>query len=620
MSAESHYKSNLRDLQFNLFEFHDLGQRVLGRAPFTLLDEAAARQTIEQMEKLAVSELASSFTDADRQPPVLGPDGEVRLSEAIKKTVRAYLDNDWHLLEMPEYLGGMAAPPSLGWANFELLIGANPAVAFYVTSVFMGRVIDRFATPEQKQRFLPQMVQKGWGCTMVLTEPDAGSDVGAGRTRARHIQGDEWHIEGVKRFITAAEYDTSDNIVHLVLARPEGAGPGTKGLSLFIVPKRWVQADGTLGERNGVRVTNVEHKMGLRGSATCELTFGEDTPARGLLLGNDHSGIHQMFHIIEQARMAIGIKSMSTLSTAYHHALGYARERIQGPDLMQAMDKASPRVAIIRHPDVRRMLMMQKSHAEGMRALCFFAAAVQDEVALLGGHGAKSAAELDRLNDLLLPLIKGYCSEKAYELLALSLQCFGGSGYLQDYPIEQYIRDQKIDSLYEGTTHIQALDLLLRKIGRDGGHTLRGLLAQIHKTLNEAEGGETLTVERALLKEALSHLEAMLMALVGKLSESLYHAGLQGNRLLMALAEVCVGWLLVRHAALAARKLNELGNKGDKDGAPTDTAGDAAFYAGKIASARFFCAEVLPRLATDRRLVEGSTLALMQLPDAVFGP
>ena len=337
---ESHYKSNLRDLYFNLFEFHDLGQRVLGKPPFTSLDEAAARDTIAQMEKLAVNELSASFAAADRTPPELGPDGEVRLSEPIKRTLRAYLDHHWHLLEMPEHLGGMSAPPSLGWAQFELLIGSNPAVAFYVTSLFMARIIDRFATTEQKGRWLPQMVEQAWGCTMVLTEPDAGSDVGAGRTRARHIKDDEWHIEGVKRFITAAEFDTCKNVIHLVLARPEGAGPGTKGLSLFVVPKIWVNADGSFGERNGVRATKVEHKMGLRGSATCELTFGDEVPARGLLLGNDHSGIQQMFQIIEQARMAIGIKSMSTLSTAYHHALAYTRERIQGPDLLRAPTRA----------------------------------------------------------------------------------------------------------------------------------------------------------------------------------------------------------------------------------------------------------------------------------------
>ena len=612
MSVQSHYKSNLRDLFFNLFEFHDIGHRTLGRAPFHLLDEAAARDALVQaLEKLAVTELASSFVAADRQPPELGTDGQVRLSEPIKQTLRAYLANDWHLLEMPEHLGGMAAPPSLVWGQIELFMGSNAALSFYVTTLFMARVIDRYATAEQKRRLLPQMVQQAWGCTMVLTEPDAGSDVGAGRARARHIKDDEWHIEGVKRFITSGESDLNPNIVHLVLARPEGAGPGTKGLSLFLVPKIWVETDGSLGARNGVAGDQCRAQDGLRGSAICELTFGDETPARGLLLGNSHSGINQMFSIIEQARMAIGIKSMSTLSTAYHNALAFCRERIQGPDLMLATDKSSPRVPIIRHPDVRRMLMLQKSHAEGMRALVFFTAALQDEVAIRGGHGAKEAAELDRLNDLLLPLVKGYCSEKAYELLALSLQCFGGSGFLQDYPIEQYIRDQKIDSLYEGTTHIQALDLLLRKIGRDGGQTLRGLLAQIHKTLQESEGGDSLASERALLKEALGNVEAMLMALLPKMGESLYHAGLQGNRVLMALAELCIGWLLVRHAALAEKKLAAI--------AVTDES-DHAFYTGKVASARFFCAEVLPHLATERRLIEHSSLAIMHLPEAAFGP
>jgi alkylation response protein AidB-like acyl-CoA dehydrogenase len=619
VSVPSHYKSNLRDLYFNLFEFHDVGHRVLGRPPFHLLDEAAARDALAQLDKLAVTELATTFAAADRDPPTLSADGKVRLGEPIRRTLQTYLDHDWHLLEMPEHLGGMAAPPSVVWAQIELFMGSNAAVAFYLTSLFMARVIDRFATPEQKQRLLPQMVHKAWGCTMVLTEPDAGSDVGAGRARARHVRDDEWHIEGVKRFITSGEFDFAENIVHLVLARPEGAGPGTKGLSLFIVPKIWVEADGSLGAVNGVRATNVEHKMGLRGSATCELTFGEDTPARGLLLGNVHNGINQMFNIIEQARMAIGIKSMSTLSTAYLNALSYARERIQGPDLLHANDKASPRVPIIRHPDVRRMLMLQKSHAEGMRALVFYTASIQDEVALRGGHGARDAAELDRLNDLLLPLVKGYCSEKAYELLAVSLQCYGGSGFLHDYPIEQYIRDQKIDSLYEGTTHIQALDLLLRKIGRDGGQTLRGLLAQIHKTIQDGEGGDGLAGERALLAEAIGNVEAMLLALLPKMmGESLYHAGLQGNRVLMALAELCIGWLLIRHAALASLKLAALSGAAATGEGSGDN--DQAYYTGKVASARFYCAEVLPRLAIERRLVEQSSLMVMQVPDAAFGP
>ena len=242
---------------------------------------------------------------------------------------------------------------------------------------------------------------------MVLTEPDAGSDVGAGKTRARHVEGDEWHIEGVKRFITGGDNDYFENIIHLVLARPEGAGPGTKGLSLFLVPKFWVEKDGSMGARNGVRTTKVEHKMGIKASATCELVFGDETPARGLLLGNVHDGIRQMFQVIEQARMAIGVKSMSTLSTGYLNALGFAQERIQGPDLLRAMDKSSPRVEILAHPDVRRMLLLQKCHAEGMRALCFYAASLQDQRELHAATDHKKSEALERRNDLLLPLVKG---------------------------------------------------------------------------------------------------------------------------------------------------------------------------------------------------------------------
>ncbi|HND09770.1 MAG TPA: acyl-CoA dehydrogenase C-terminal domain-containing protein, partial [Pseudomonadota bacterium] len=261
------------------------------------------------------------------------------------------------------------------------------------------------------------------------------------------------------------------------------------------------------------------------------------------------------------------------------------------------------------HPDVRRMLLLQKSHAEGMRALCFYAASLQDQREILHETDPKAAQALDRRNDLLLPLIKGYCSEKVYELLAVSLQCFGGSGYLEDYPIEQYIRDQKIDSLYEGTTHIQALDLLLRKIGRDGGQMLREILAEVQATLAENAGGEELADARTSLGKALENVQVMLMALLGKMGESLYHVGLQGNRVLMALAEVLIAWLLIRHGALAVRKLAEL---------PEGAESERGFYQGKIFSARYFATQVLPRLSFDRRQVEASDLAPMNLPVSAF--
>lgn len=604
MSTAPHYKHNLRDIEFNLFEFLDVAHTSLGKKPFGDLDEASARQLLGTCAQVAVDALAPSFAGGELS--FERETGTVRLPAGFKAAFDAYFDNGLNLLDVPTALGGLGAPPTLAWGAFELVVGANPSLAFYFLGNILVRVVDGLATESQRARFVKPMLERRWGGTMVLTEPDAGSDVGAGRAKARHVKDDVWEIEGVKRFITNGDFDATENIVHLVLARPEGAKPGTKGLSMFLVPKFWVNEDGSLGERNGVYVSNLEKKMGLTLSATCELTFGDKHPARGFLVGNVHDGIRQMFHVIEHARMAIGQKSYATLSTAYLNALDFAKERIQGTDLKDAANKAAERVAIIKHPDVRRMLMLQKAFAEGMRGLHLFAASLQDQVAMQGGHAAAEAAEANALSDLLLPLLKGYNSEKVYELLALSLQTFGGSGYLADYPIEHYIRDQKIDSLYEGTTHIQALDLIFRKVARDGGATLQALLGRVKATLEAKEGGDALAPEREKLGAAVGHLEAAWNALLEKLGDSLYHVGLQGNRLLFSTAEVAIGWVLLRHAALAAGKQAKA------------TGPDAAYYAGKVASARFYCHEVLPGIELTARAVRDSSLLLMEVPDEAF--
>ena len=606
MSNAQHFKSNLRDIFFNLFEVLGIDKTILGKGQYAGQDEETVRATLEAYDEFCAKELAPSWAASDRIPLTLDAAGNVHLPEPLKRSLKAHHDNEWHLMGLPERIGGTGAPATLAWSSFELTAAANAAAAFYMLGTVIARVIEELGTDDQKQRFLTPMIDRNWGASMVLTEPDAGSDVGAGRTKARHIEGEIYELEGVKRFITNGDYDGPENIIHLVLARPEGAGPGTKGLSMFIVPKFWVNADGSLGERNGVYCTNIEHKMGLKGSATCEMTFGERGPARGLLVGGVHEGIRQMFHVIEHARMAVGCKSMATLSTAYLNALEFTKIRVQGSDLLRANDKTAPRVRIIEHPDVRRMLMLQKSFAEGMRALCLFTASIQDEVELAGGHGSVAAAELDRLNDLLLPLVKGYCSEKVYELLATSLQCYGGSGYVQDYPIEQYIRDQKIDTLYEGTTHIQALDLFFRKVARDGGETLRGLMGRVMVTLGEIDAEGPLGVEHAALTRALGDLQGMYAAMLAKLGESLYHVGLQGNRVLFATAEVVIGWLLVRQAKVAA--------------AARETARDSerAFYDGKLAAVRFYARNVLPGVTLARKLAEQSTLELMEVPEAAF--
>ena len=608
----SHYKSNLRDIQFNLFEVLRR-QDLLGHPPYDELDEETVRGILGELERMATGPLAESFADADRNPPVFDPaTHSVRIPESLRTSYRAFMDAEWYRLSLPAELGGAGAPRSLNWAMAELILGSNPAIWMYASGHTMARVLWDLGTPEQK-RFAEQAIEGEWGATMVLTEPDAGSDVGAGRTRAIEQQDGTWHIEGVKRFITSAEHDLADNIFHLVLARPEGHGPGTKGLSMFLVPKFVVNQDGSLGERNGVYITNVEHKMGLKASTTCEVTFGAEQPAVGTLVGGVHDGIRQMFMVIEDARMMVGTKAIATLSTGYLNALDFARNRVQGADLTQMTDKTAPRVTIINHPDVRRMLMLQKAYVEGMRALVLYTASIQDGLQLAAAQGRSDEAAAG-LNDLLLPVVKGVGSERSYEMLTLALQTLGGSGFLQDYPVEQYIRDAKIDSLYEGTTGIQSLDLFFRKIVRDNGQALGALLGRI-RDFAAAEGGNgRLKAERAALAEAAGHVEAMAGAMAGFLMGSagqpaeVYKVGLNTTRLLMALGDLVIGWLLLTHADIALHRLDEIGAEHP----------DRDFYAGKLSAGRFFAATVLPRLAVERTIAEATTLDLMELPEGAF--
>jgi alkylation response protein AidB-like acyl-CoA dehydrogenase len=605
-----HYLSNLRDIEFNLFEVFGRDE-VLGTGTYAELDTDTARSILDEVARLAEHELADSFADSDRNPPVFDPAAHtVAIPESFKKSYRALMDAEWFRLDLPQHLGGTGAPPSLRWAVSELILGANPAAYIYSTGPGFGAILDRLGTPDQK-RLGELMVDKKWAATMVLTEPDAGSDVGAARAKAIPQPDGSWHIEGVKRFITSGEHDLADNIIHFVLARPEGAGPGTKGLSLFVVPKFLVNLEtGELGERNGVYATNVEHKMGLKVSATCELTFGQDHPAIGWLVGDVHDGIAQMFMVIEHARMMVGTKAIATLSTGYLNSLAFAKERVQGADLTQFTDKSAPRVTILHHPDVRRSLMLQKSYVEGMRALVLYAATVQDTVEMANAAGAPDD-DAERLNDLLLPILKGVGSERSYELLAQSLQTLGGSGYLQDYPLEQYIRDAKIDTLYEGTTAIQGLDLFFRKIVRDKGGALAKLMDEISVFAKGDAGNGQLKNERALLGNALEDVQSIVAAMVGYLTEAgeetrnVYKVGLNTTRLLLALGDLIIGWLLLRHAEVALAKLTEGGR-------------DESFYAGKVAAARFFAATRLPLLAAERAISESTDLDLMDLDESGF--
>ncbi|MCB0919891.1 MAG: acyl-CoA dehydrogenase, partial [Actinobacteria bacterium] len=539
------------------------------------------------------------------------------MSEDFKRIYNLVYDLEGWRVDLPTDLGGVASPPSLRWSLAELVVGSSPALFFYMGGPTFARILHGIGNEEQRGT-AQLMVEKGWGATMVLTEPDAGSDVGAGTTKAILQDDGSYHIEGVKRFITSAEHDITDNIIHLVLARPvnvEGAGgPGTKGLSLFVVPKyQFDPQTGELGERNGVYTTNVEKKMGLKASTTCELTFGAEHPAIGYLVGDVHDGINQMFRVIEYARMMVGTKAMATLSTGYLNALDYAKEREQGADLTQMLDKSAPRVSILAHPDVRRSLMLQKSYSEGLRALVLYTAWWQDQIARAeAGEGAIDKDLAERMNDLLLPIVKGVGSERAYEMLAQSLQTLGGSGYLQDYPIEQYLRDAKIDTLYEGTTAIQGLDFFFRKMVRDQFKAVFHLGGLINETVKGGGGQDTLTQERELLATALDDVQQAGAKLGEWAMESqndineIYRVGLNTTRLLMMFGDLVIGWLLIRQAEVAQAAL-DAGASGS----------DQAFYEGKVAAARWFAHNRFPLLTAEKDAALGTSLDIMELsPDA----
>ncbi|NYI70851.1 hypothetical protein GGQ54_001411 [Naumannella cuiyingiana] len=615
----SHYKSNVRDIEFNLFEV--LGRdAVLGTGPAEELDVETARAMLAEVDVLARTKLAEPFADSDRNPPHY--DAETRtvaMPESFKMAFKSYMDSDWWRVELSADLDGQPTPPSLRWSLMEMVLGANPAVYIYSAGPKFSEVVytgGGNGGTERDRSIARHMVDRQWGATMVLTEPDAGSDVGAGRTRAIPQDDGSWHIEGVKRFITSGEHDMTENIIHLVLARPVGVegvgGPGTKGLSLFVVPKyHFDHETGELtGERNGVYATNVEKKMGIKVSTTCELTFGDGEPAKGWLLGEVHDGIAQMFKVIEHARMMVGTKAIATLSTGYLNALEYAKERKQGADLLNP-GKDAPRVTITHHPDVRRSLMTQKSFAEGMRLLVAYTAGFQDRVWMAEAAGERDE-DAERINDLLLPIVKGYGSERSWVLLGTeSLQTFGGSGFLADYPIEQYVRDAKIDTLYEGTTAIQGQDLFFRKIIKDGGHAI-GLLTAELSAFIESEG--PLTEERATLKRAMDDVAGVVGLMINDITaaaqepRNTYKVALNTTRLLMMLGDLVVAYLLVRAGDVAATKLEQGGL----------SAADEAFYTGKVASARFFVAQVLPKLTAERKIAERTDLAIMDLPEAAF--
>jgi alkylation response protein AidB-like acyl-CoA dehydrogenase len=562
---------------------------------------------LTEARALAVKELLPLMAEGDRQGVVFDG-GAVKVPESFHRVYQLLLEGEWNNLGVPEEMGGQGAPEFIAAAASEYFMSANWALYCYAT---MGngtaRIIDLFGTPEQKDKYVKKIIAAEWGGTMLLTESEAGSDVGALMTTAVKNDDGTYSLTGSKIFITNGEHDLVENIINPVLARIEGDPPGTKGISLFLVPKYLVNDDGTLGERNDIVCSGVEEKHGIHASATCSMTLGSKGNCIGFLLGEKRQGMKIMFNMINHARMSTGLQAMSYASAAYLLAVNYARERIQGRDIGNFANHGAPSVAIIRHPDVRRNLLWMKSYVDGMRSFFYFMTRCSSQA-----HIAESKEErirYEHLFSMLTPIVKDYMAVKGHEICVQAIQIFGGAGYTKDYLVEQYARDCKITSIYEGTSGIQAMDLLARKIGMKEGSVFLNFMAEIQKTVAEAKEMDGLkdlavTVESATnrLAETAMHIGKMAM------SEDFRVAFAHALPFLYAMGDTIMAWMLLWRAVVASEKL---GGKPKKK--------DIAFYEGQIKTAEFYIHTEIPLTIGKMEAIRGGCAAAVEISDDGLG-
>ena len=604
------YKADLRELSFVLLEQFRLGE-LLGKPPYEAWGEDEAKAILDATYRFAREVLGPLNAAGDREGCRI-ENGQVRTPKGFREAWKQLYESGFKTLGVSTEHGGQDAPRALTALVEELLSGANPAFNMYPGLAFgAAETIIECGTPEQAKRYAEQMVNGTWGGTMCLTEPHAGTDVGAAKTSARKLKNGKYAIRGTKVFISGGDHDLAENIVHLVLARVEGAPPGTKGLSLFIVPKKRIGPDGKVGEGNDVAVGSIEHKMGINGSATAVLNFGENDRCEGELVGTaENLGMSQMFRMMNGARIAVGIQGLATAAAAYQNAVDYARERKQGPHYSHWKDPTVPRVAILEHPDVRRMLMDLKSHTEGIRALIVKLAWHGDQARALAGKDDEKAGYHRGQVDLLTPLVKSFASDEAFRLAAVAIQVYGGAGYLKDHPVEQYARDAKIYSIYEGTNHIQAMDLVGRKMGQSAGANFQAFLQDVAAFVETHKGDATLGKAVELLAAGQEALMSSAMTLLGwSQSNGLGLIGLSANRFLTMMSQVAVAWLLLDAAAVAQKALAAGGR----------SESEKAFYTGKVQSALWFARNVLPQVEASARSLATEDASALEIPDAALG-
>jgi alkylation response protein AidB-like acyl-CoA dehydrogenase len=595
-----------RDVDFVLHEQLGVGQ-LSKHDVFAEFNEKTVDLIISEARNLAIKEILPTFKDGDEHGCRL-ENGQVFVPESFKRAWELFNEGEWLAMpEDPEY-GGQGMPRTLALAAGDYFNGANFAFMMYAGLTHgAALLVEAFGTESQKKRYLKNMFTGRWTGTMLLTEPEAGSDVGNLSTTAVKNPDGTYTISGNKIFISAGEHDLAENIVHPVLARIEGAPSGTKGISLFLVPKYRVNDDGSLGEANDVVCTGIEHKMGIHGNATCSLTLGGKGNCVGELLGEANKGMRAMFLMMNEARLLVGMQGFCCASASYMNAVNYARERIQGKNLLKMMDPDAPAVPIIQHPDVRRMLISMKSYVEGMRSLLYYAGFLSDQVAVAEDETEK--ARLQGMLDLLIPVCKGYVTDKAFEVCSTGVQVFGGYGFISEYPQEQLLRDCRITLIYEGTNGIQAMDLLGRKLGMNQGKPIMDLMVEIQGTIARAKAAGGLEAFAARVEKALNRLGEVAMHLgAAAMSPKVMSAFAFAHPFLEASGDVVMAWMLLWRGTVAAEKLAKGAKKKDR-----------VFYEGQLKSLQYFIQAVLPVTMGKMDAIMATSDAAIEIDEDGFG-
>jgi len=562
---------------------------------------------VSEARNLAIKEILPTQEDGDREGTKF-ENGQVTVPESFHKAWELFKEGEWlAMTEDPDW-GGQGMPRTVALAASDFMNGANFAFMMYPGLTHgAGKLVESFGTEKQKNLFLKKMYTGQWTGTMLLTEPEAGSDVGALTTAAVKNEDGSYSITGNKIFISSGEHDMAENIIHPVLARIEGAPEGTKGISLFIVPKIWVNDDGSLGQPNDVACTGVEEKMGIHGNATCSMSLGSKGNCRGLLLGEENKGMSSMFLMMNEARLLVGIQGFACASAAYMHAVNYARQRVQGRHLMNMMDKSAPAVPIIQHPDVRRMLLTMKVYVEGIRSLLYYVGMCDDRIHVADNEADK--AKYLGIVDLLIPIAKGYVTDRAFDVCNLGVQIFGGYGYIKEYPMEQLLRDCRITPIYEGSNGIQAMDLLGRKLGLNKGKPIMDLMGEIQGTIAAARANARLEDCAGKLEAALNKLGDVALHL-GKtaMSPQVMAAFAHAYPFMEVAGDVVMSWQLLWRATIAAEKLDNGAKKKD-----------AAFYEGQLKSAEFFANSILPVTLGKMNAILATSSEAVDISEDAFG-